>query len=105
MQTNRRQVQQPSGLSTLVYAYAVDRAPASPYTHSSSRHRFADEHTPIEVTVYASFSDIAELGLGLGLGLGSLAHFSSHALPFFSPPSFDTHYPFSPAFTSVWWSD
>jgi hypothetical protein len=40
----------------------------------------------------------------LGLGLDSLAHFSSHALPFFSPPSFHT-LSFSPAFTSVWWSD
>ena len=27
---------------------------------------------------------------GLGLGLDSLSHFSSHALPFFSPPSFHT---------------
>jgi hypothetical protein len=43
-------------------------------------------------------------GLGLGLGLDSLAHFSSHALPFFSPPSFHTQ-SLSPVFTSVWWSD
>jgi hypothetical protein len=43
-------------------------------------------------------------GLGLGLGLDSLSHFSSHALPFFSPPSFHTP-SLSPAFTSVWWSD
>jgi len=50
------------------------------------------EATPLSATS-------AELGLGLGLGLGldSLAHFSSHALPFFSPlgPPF-TPYPFSP---------
>jgi hypothetical protein len=43
------------------------------------------------------------LGLGLGLGLDSLSHSSSHALPFFSPPSFHT-LAFSPEFTSVWWS-
>ena len=44
------------------------------------------------------------LGLGLGLGLDSLARFFSHALPFFSPPSFHT-LSLSPAFNSVWWSD
>ena len=35
----------------------------------------------------------------------SLAHWhsSSHALPFFSPPTFHT-LAFSPEFTSVWWS-
>ena len=43
------------------------------------------------------------LGLARGLGLGSLAHFSSHALPFPSPPSFHTP-SLSPAFTCVWWS-
>jgi hypothetical protein len=37
-------------------------------------------------------------GLGLGLGLDSLSHSSSHALPFFSPPSFHT-LSLSPAFT------
>jgi hypothetical protein len=41
----------PAGLSTLVYAYVVvDRAPASPYTYSSSKHRFPDERTPVEAT-------------------------------------------------------
>jgi hypothetical protein len=44
-----------------------------------------------------------DLGLGLGLGLDSLSHSSSHAHPFFSPPSFHT-LSLSPAFTSVWWS-
>jgi len=38
-----------------------------------------------------------------GLGLGSLSHSSSHALSFFSPPSFHT-LSLSLAFTSVWWS-
>jgi hypothetical protein len=54
---------------------------------------------------YASFSDIcrAWFGFGLGLGLDSLSHSSSHALPFFLPPSFHT-LAFSPAFTIVWWS-
>jgi hypothetical protein len=45
----------------------------------------------------------AYVSLGLGLGLDSLSHSSSHALPFFSPPSFHT-LSLSPAFTSVWWS-
>jgi hypothetical protein len=40
----------PAGLSTLVYAYVVDCAPASPYAYSSSTHRFSDERTPIEAT-------------------------------------------------------
>jgi hypothetical protein len=40
----------PAGLSTLVYAYIVDCAPASPYAYSSSTHRFPDERTPIEAT-------------------------------------------------------
>jgi hypothetical protein len=64
----------PSGLSTLVYAYVVDRAPASPYTYSSSTHRFLDGRTPIEATPLSATSAELNLGLGLGLGLGSLAH-------------------------------
>jgi hypothetical protein len=87
-----------------VYVGVVECAPASPYTYSSSTHRFPDERTPIEATPLSATS--AELGLGLGLGLvglDSLSHSSSHALPFFSPPSFHT-LAFSPAFTSVWWS-
>jgi hypothetical protein len=40
----------PTGLSTLVYAYVVDCAPASPYAYSSSTHRLPDERTPIEAT-------------------------------------------------------
>ena len=94
----------PAGLSTLIYAYVVDCAPASPYTYSFSTHRFPDERTPIEATPLSATSAELGLGLGLGLGLDSLAHFSSHALPFFSPPSFHTISLF-PAFTSVWWSD
>ena len=95
-----------AGLSLLtVYVGVVECAPASPYTYSSSTHRFPDERTPIEATPLSATS--AELGLGLGLGhklgLDSLAHSSSHALPFFSPPTFHT-LAFSPAFTSVWWS-
>jgi hypothetical protein len=94
----------PAGLSTLVYAYVVDCAPASPYAYSSSTHRFPDERTPIEAKPLSATSAELGLGLGLGLGLDSLAHFSSHALLFFSPPSFHT-LSLSPAFTSVWWSD
>jgi hypothetical protein len=57
----------------------------------------------IEATPLSATSAELGLGLGLGLGLDSLSHSSSHALPFFSPPSFHT-LAFSPAFTSVWWS-
>jgi hypothetical protein len=53
----------PAGLSTLVYAYVVDCAPASPYAYSSSPHRFPDERTPIEDTPLSATS--AELGLGV----------------------------------------
>ena len=80
----------PAGLSPLVYAYVVDCAPASPYAYSSSTHRFPDERTPIEATPLSATSAELGLGLGLGLRLDSLAHFSSHALPFYSPPSFHT---------------
>ncbi len=65
--------------------------------------RFSDERTPIEATPLSATSVELWSGLGLGLGLGSLAYFSTHALPFLSPPSFQTR-SLSPAFTSVWWS-
>jgi hypothetical protein len=81
----------PAGLSTLVYAYVVDRAPASPDTYSSSTHRFPDERTPLEATPLSATSAERGLGLGVVLELGSLEHFYSHALPFFSPPSFHSH--------------
>jgi hypothetical protein len=86
-----------------VYVGVVECAPASPYTYSSSTHRFPDERTPIEARPLSATSTELGLGLGLGLGLDSLSHSSSHALPFFSPPSFHT-LSLSPAFTSVWWS-
>jgi hypothetical protein len=93
-----------AGLSLLtVYVGVVEFAPASPYTYSSSTHRFPDERTPIEATPLSATSAELGLGLGLGLGLDSLSRSFSHALPFFSPPSFHT-LAFSPAFTSVWWS-
>jgi hypothetical protein len=89
-----------AGLSLLnVYVGVVECASASPYTYSSSTHRFPNERTPIKVTPLSATS--AELGLVLGLD--SLSHSSSHALPFFSTPSFHTP-SLSPAFTSVWWS-
>ena len=94
----------PAGLSTLVYACVVDCAPASLYAYSSSTHRFPDERKPIEATPLSATSVELDVGLGLGLGLDSLARFSSHALPFLSPPSFHTIFLFL-AFTSVWWSD
>jgi hypothetical protein len=86
-----------------VYVGVVECAPASPYTYSSSTHRFPDESTPIEATPLLATSAELGFGLGLGLGLDSLSHSSSHALPFFSPPSFHA-LAFSPTFTSVWWS-
>jgi hypothetical protein len=86
-----------------VYVGVVECSPASPYTYSSSTHRFPDERTPIEATPLSATSAELGLGLGQGLGLDSLSHSSWYALPFFSPPSFHT-LAFSPAFTSVWWS-
>jgi hypothetical protein len=86
-----------------VFVCVIECAPASPDTYSSSTHRFPDERTPIEATPLSATSAELGLGWGLGLGLDSLSHSSSHALPFFSPPSFHT-LAFSPAFTSVWWS-
>ena len=60
-----------AGLSfPVVYVGVVECAPASPYTYSSSTHRFPDERTLIESTPLSATS--AELGLGLGLGLGLL---------------------------------
>jgi hypothetical protein len=80
-----------AGLSLLtVYVGVVECAPASPYTYSSSTHRFPDERTPIEGTPLSVTSAELGLGLGQGLGLDSLSHSSSHALPFFSTPSFHT---------------
>jgi hypothetical protein len=67
-----------AGTSLLaVYVGVVECAPASPYTYSSSTHRFPDERTPIEATPLSATP--AELGSGLGLGLGLGSHFSSHA--------------------------
>jgi hypothetical protein len=62
-----------------VYVGVVECAPASPYTYSSSTHRFPDERTPIEATPLSATSAELISGLGLGLGLGS--HSSSHAPP------------------------
>jgi hypothetical protein len=63
-----------------VYVGVVECAPASPYTYSSSTHRFPDERTPIEAEEATPLSATsAELGSDLGLGLGLGSHFSSHA--------------------------
>jgi hypothetical protein len=67
-----------AGLSfPVVYVGVVECAPASPYTYSSSTHRFPDERTPIEATLLSATSAELVLGVGLGMGLGS--HSSSHA--------------------------
>jgi hypothetical protein len=53
-----------AGLSLLtVYVGVVECAPASPYTYSSSTHRFPDERTPIEATSLSA--TFAELGDGV----------------------------------------
>ena len=85
----------PAGKSTLVYAYVVDCASASPYANSSSTHRFPDERTPIEATPLSATS--AELGLGVGLGLGLDSWYTSPRTrsPSSLHPPF-THYSFSP---------
>jgi hypothetical protein len=82
-------------ISTLVYAYVVDCASASPYANSSSTHRFPDERTPIEATPLSATS--AELGLGVGLGLGLDSWYTSPRTrsPSSLHPPF-THYSFSP---------
>ena len=46
-----------------VYVGVVECAPASPYTYSSSTHRFPDERTPIEATSLSA--TFAELGDGV----------------------------------------
>jgi hypothetical protein len=67
-----------AGLSfPIVYVGVVECAPASPYTYSSSTHRFPDERTPVVATALSATSAELVLGVGLGLGLGS--HSSSHA--------------------------
>ena len=73
-----------------VYVGVVECAPASPYTYPTSTHRFPDERPPPNATPLSATSAELGLGLGLGLGLDSLSHSSSHALPFFSPPSVHT---------------
>ena len=100
---NHEQTYEPRVAISTVYVGVVECAPAFPYTYSSSTHRFPDERTPIEATPLSATSAELGLGVGLGLGLDSLSHSSSHALPFFSPPSFHT-LAFSLTFTSVWWS-
>ena len=90
-----------AGPSLLTVYVGVAECASAPYTYST--HRFPDERTPIEATPLSATSAELGLGLALGLGLDSLSHSSSHALPFFSTPSFHT-LSLSPAFTSVWWS-
>jgi hypothetical protein len=84
-------------------SFIIGVVECAPDTYSSSTHRFPDERTPIEATPLSATSAELGLGLGLGLGLDSISHSSSHALPFFLPPSFHT-LSFFPAFTIVWLS-
>jgi hypothetical protein len=73
-----------AGLSfPIVYVGVVECASASPYTYSSSTHRFPDERTPIEATPLSTTS--AELGLGLGLGLGCVCVYYGLGLGSHSP--------------------
>ena len=71
-----------------LYVGVVECASASPYTYSSSTHRFPDERTP------ASFSDICGAWVGFGSGFG-IGFTHSHTpprtrSPFSRPPPF-TH--------------
>ena len=79
LQPERRPARLPGRtiFSRCIYVGVVECAPASPYTYSSSTHRFPDERTPIEATPLSATSAEIVLGVGLGLGLGS--HSSSHA--------------------------
>ena len=81
-----------AGLSLpAVYVGVVECAPASPYTYSSSTHRFPHERTPIEATPLSATSAVLVLGLGLGLGLvHTPPRTLHHTLLFFLPPSFHT---------------
>ena len=95
-----------AGLSLLsVYVGVGESAPASPYTYSSSTHRFPDERPPIEDTpLSATYAELG-LSLGLGFGIGFIGTLLLARAPLqLSPPSFHTIFLFL-AFTSVWWSD
>jgi len=92
MQCTPRRNFAPFNTSTLkdpsVRAGARDRSsrapsPARPNI-SSSTPRFPDERTPIEAT------PLSATWVWDWIHCETLAHFSSHALPFFSPPSFHT---------------
>ena len=81
------------GLGPVTLKINNQHTPPSPYTYSSSTHRFPDERKPIEATPLSATSTELGLGWGLGWGLDSLSHSSSsHALPFFSQPSFHTRW-------------
>ena len=97
----------PTGLSTLVYAYVVDRAPASPYTYSyphtgfpmsahlSSLHLF-QQHLRSLVWVWVWVWDWIDITLLLACSPLLLSTLISHV--------YNTLFLF-PVFTSVWWSD
>jgi hypothetical protein len=54
-----------------VYVGVVECVPASPYTYSSSTHRFPDECTPIQTTPLSATSLCrAWFGFGSGFGIG-----------------------------------
>ena len=61
---------------SVVYVGVVEYASASPYTYSSSTHRFPDERTPIEATPLSVTS--AKLVLGVGLCADTEPEQSSH---------------------------
>ena len=78
-----------------VYVGVVECAPASPYTYSSSTHRFPDERTPIEAMPLSATS--TEL-VRVGVWVWDWIH--SHTPPRTRSPSsrhpLFTHYPFPP---------
>ena len=89
-------------VSSRVPRLVVSHSTCPPLSSSTPREQLCNRSCSNKHTLSATSAELG-LGLGLGLGLDSLSHSSSHALPFFSPPSFHT-LSLSPAFTSVWWS-
>ena len=82
-----------------VYVGVVECAPASPYTYSSSTHRFPDERTLIEATpLYSLFQRHLQSLVWVGVWVWDWIH--SHTPPRMRSPSschpLFTHYPFPP---------
>jgi hypothetical protein len=99
---NANQLSSLAGLSfPVVYVGVVECAPASPYTYSSSTHRFPDERTPIEATPLSATSvELVWVWVWVWDWVHIPPHTLLHTLLSFSPPSFHT-ISLSLAFTSA----